>query len=79
MFNRCLETEANEILGDVYKELLQAGVDKMQPEKEAKLKELAKTLPRFVNFHSFSLVAANFIFVLLGARRRVVDLCKPTQ
>ena len=45
-FYRRLEAEANEKLGEVYQKLLQAGVDKTQPEKEAKLKETLASLQR---------------------------------
>ena len=41
-----LEAEANERLTEVYHQLLQAGVDKTQSEKEAKLKETLTSLQR---------------------------------
>ncbi|KAF8137566.1 RecF/RecN/SMC, partial [Boletus edulis] len=58
-----LETEANEKLTDVYQRLLQAGIDRHETEREAKLKETLASLQR----------------VFPGVRGRVVDLCKPTQ
>jgi chromosome segregation ATPase len=58
-----LEAEVNEKLGDVYQKLLQAGFDKTQSEKEAKLKETLTSLQR----------------LFPGVRGRVVDLCKPAQ
>lgn len=58
-----LETEANEKLADVYQRLLQAGVDRTESEREAKLKETLASLQR----------------IFPGVRGRVVDLCKPTQ
>ncbi|KAF9233408.1 hypothetical protein BU15DRAFT_90371 [Melanogaster broomeanus] len=58
-----LEAEANEKLADVYQRLLQAGVDRTESEREAKLKETLASLQR----------------VFPGVRGRVVDLCKPTQ
>ncbi|KAG6329522.1 hypothetical protein ID866_9567, partial [Astraeus odoratus] len=58
-----LETETNEKLADVYHRLLQAGVDRTESEREAKLKETLASLQR----------------IFPGVRGRVVDLCKPTQ
>ncbi|KAG1840638.1 hypothetical protein F4604DRAFT_1832337 [Suillus subluteus] len=58
-----LETETNEKLADVYQRLLQAGVDRNESEREAKLKETLASLQR----------------IFPGVRGRVVDLCKPTQ
>ncbi|KAL0960255.1 hypothetical protein HGRIS_011886 [Hohenbuehelia grisea] len=58
-----LETEANEKLHSVYSQLLQAGVDRNESEREAKLKETLSNLQR----------------IFPGVRGRVVDLCKPTQ
>lgn len=58
-----LETETNEKLADVYQRLLQAGVDRNESEREAKLKETLTSLQR----------------IFPGVRGRVVDLCKPTQ
>ncbi|KAG2124257.1 hypothetical protein BD769DRAFT_1653050 [Suillus cothurnatus] len=58
-----LETETNEKLADVYQRLLQAGVDRNESEREAKLKETLASLQR----------------IFPGVRGRVVNLCKPTQ
>ncbi|KAL4079656.1 RecF/RecN/SMC [Scleroderma citrinum] len=58
-----LEAETNEKLADVYHRLLQAGVDRTESEREAKLKETLANLQR----------------IFPGVRGRVVDLCKPTQ
>ncbi|KAJ8583111.1 hypothetical protein M405DRAFT_937413, partial [Rhizopogon salebrosus TDB-379] len=58
-----LETETNEKLADVYQRLLQAGVDRNESEREVKLKETLSSLQR----------------IFPGVRRRVIDLCKPTQ
>ncbi|WWD15974.1 hypothetical protein CI109_100398 [Kwoniella shandongensis] len=55
------ETELNERLQDTYNKLLQAGVDKRETEREAKLKETLASLKR----------------VFPGVHGRVVDLCKP--
>ncbi|KAL4072467.1 RecF/RecN/SMC [Scleroderma yunnanense] len=61
--NSRLEAETNEKLADVYHRLLQAGVDRTESEREAKLKETLANLQR----------------IFPGVRGRVVDLCKPTQ
>ncbi|KAJ8594932.1 RecF/RecN/SMC protein [Rhizopogon salebrosus TDB-379] len=58
-----LETETNEKLADVYQRLLQAGVDRNESQREAKLKETLSSLQR----------------IFPGVRGRVIDLCKPTQ
>ncbi|KAF8214101.1 condensin complex subunit SMC1 [Mycena galopus ATCC 62051] len=58
-----LETQANEQLQNVYGQLLQAGVDKHESERETKLKETLANLQR----------------LFPGVRGRVVDLCKPAQ
>ncbi|KIJ62116.1 hypothetical protein HYDPIDRAFT_169279 [Hydnomerulius pinastri MD-312] len=63
LYSSRLETETNEKLADVYQRLLQAGVDRTESEREAKLKETLASLQR----------------VFPGVRGRVVDLCKPTQ
>ncbi|EIW69438.1 hypothetical protein TREMEDRAFT_62305 [Tremella mesenterica DSM 1558] len=55
-------TEINEKLQETYNKLLQAGVDKRESEREAKLKEVLQSLKR----------------VFPGVHGRVVDLCKPT-
>jgi structural maintenance of chromosome 1 len=41
-----LETETNEKLADVYQRLLQAGVDRNESQREAKLKETLSSLQR---------------------------------
>jgi vacuolar-type H+-ATPase subunit H len=43
---RQLEAEANEKLSDVYQKLMQAGVDKTESERDAKLKETLSNLQR---------------------------------
>ncbi|EIW78182.1 cohesin complex subunit psm1 [Coniophora puteana RWD-64-598 SS2] len=58
-----LETEANEKLAEVYQKLLQAGVDRTEGEREARLRETLTGLQR----------------LFPGVRGRVADLCKPTQ
>ncbi|KIY53050.1 condensin complex subunit SMC1 [Fistulina hepatica ATCC 64428] len=60
---RQLEDQIAEKLSNVHDQLLQAGVDKHESEKEVKLKETIASLQR----------------VFPGVRGRVVDLCKPTQ
>lgn len=55
------ETEINERLQETYNKLLQAGVDKRETEREAKLKETIASLKR----------------VFPGVHGRVVDLCRP--
>ncbi|KAJ7773018.1 SMCs flexible hinge [Mycena metata] len=60
---RQLEAQANEQLQNVYAQLLQAGVDKHESERETKLKETLANLQR----------------LFPGVRGRVVDLCKPAQ
>ncbi|KAF9479327.1 condensin complex subunit SMC1 [Pholiota conissans] len=56
-----LQVEADEKLQNVYQQLLQAGVEKHENEKEAKLKETLANLQR----------------IFPGVRGRIVDLCKP--
>ncbi|KAG6813644.1 hypothetical protein H0H92_008881 [Tricholoma furcatifolium] len=56
-----LEAEADEKLQSVYQQLLQAGVDKNESEREVRLKETLANLQR----------------IFPGVRGRVVDLCKP--
>ncbi|KAJ7246598.1 condensin complex subunit SMC1 [Mycena haematopus] len=58
-----LEAQANEQLQNVFAQLLQAGVDKHESERETKLKETLANLQR----------------LFPGVRGRVVDLCKPAQ
>ncbi|KAJ2928232.1 hypothetical protein H1R20_g8845, partial [Candolleomyces eurysporus] len=58
-----LEAEIDEKLQKVFHELLQAGVDKVESEREARLKETLANLQR----------------IFPGVRGRVVDLCKPIQ
>lgn len=48
---------------NIYQQLLQAGVDKNESEREARLKETLSNLQR----------------IFPGVRGRVVDLCKPSQ
>ncbi|KAF8068609.1 condensin complex subunit SMC1 [Lyophyllum atratum] len=56
-----LEQEADEKLQAVYQQLLQAGVDRNESEREVRLKETLASLQR----------------IFPGVRGRVVDLCKP--
>ncbi|KAG5644198.1 hypothetical protein DXG03_008861 [Asterophora parasitica] len=56
-----LEKEADEKLQGVYQQLLQAGVDRNESEREVRLKETLANLQR----------------IFPGVRGRVVDLCKP--
>ncbi|EJC99202.1 cohesin complex subunit psm1 [Fomitiporia mediterranea MF3/22] len=58
-----LETELNEKLAECHEKLLQAGVDRKESERDARLKETLSNLQR----------------IFPGVRGRVVDLCKPTQ
>ncbi|KAH6918179.1 cohesin complex subunit psm1 [Coprinopsis sp. MPI-PUGE-AT-0042] len=58
-----LEAEVDEKLQGIYQQLLQAGVDKHESEREAKLKETLANLQR----------------IFPGVRGRVNDLCKPIQ
>ena len=58
-----METELNEKLQDTHEKLMQAGVDRKESERDARLKETFSTLQR----------------LFPGVRGRVVDLCKPTQ
>nr|XP_019042266.1 cohesin complex subunit psm1 [Kwoniella bestiolae CBS 10118]OCF21196.1 cohesin complex subunit psm1 [Kwoniella bestiolae CBS 10118] len=55
------ETEINERLQETYTKLLQAGVDKRESEREAKLKDTIASLKR----------------VFPGVHGRVIDLCRP--
>lgn len=57
------ETEINDKLQETYNKLLQAGVDKRESEREAKLKETLQTLRR----------------VFPGVHGRVIELCKPVN
>lgn len=56
------ETEVNERLQDTFNKLIQAGADKRENEREAKLKETLSSLRR----------------LFPGVHGRVVDLCRPT-
>ncbi|KAL5498941.1 SMC1_1 [Sanghuangporus vaninii] len=58
-----LETELNEKLTECHEKLLQAGVDRKESERDARLKETLASLQR----------------IFPGVRGRVIDLCKPTQ
>ncbi|EDR03647.1 condensin complex subunit SMC1 [Laccaria bicolor S238N-H82] len=58
-----LDAEVDEKLQNVYQQLLQAGVDKHESERETRLKETLASLQR----------------IFPGVRGRVVDLCKPIQ
>jgi structural maintenance of chromosome 1 len=79
-----LETETNEKLADVYHRLLQAGVDRNESEREAKLKETLSSLQRiFPGERCLPVVlpiqSTSTTHTHIGVRGRVVDLCKPTQ
>jgi structural maintenance of chromosome 1 len=56
------ETEVNERLQDTFNKLIQAGADKRESERDAKLKETLSSLRR----------------LFPGVHGRVVDLCRPT-
>ncbi|KAF8630781.1 hypothetical protein AX15_002729 [Amanita polypyramis BW_CC] len=58
-----LEAETDEKLQNVYQQLLQAGVDKHESERETRMKETLAGLQR----------------IFPGVRGRVADLCKPIQ
>ncbi|KAJ7598927.1 condensin complex subunit SMC1 [Mycena floridula] len=58
-----LEAQANEKLASIYTQLLQAGVDRHESERETRLKETIQNLQR----------------IFPGVRGRVSDLCHPTQ
>ncbi|ESK86076.1 cohesin complex subunit psm1 [Moniliophthora roreri MCA 2997] len=58
-----LEDQTNEKLQKVFQDLLQAGVDRGETERERKLKETLASLQR----------------IFPGVRGRVIDLCKPSQ
>ncbi|KAM6496344.1 condensin complex subunit SMC1 [Amanita muscaria] len=58
-----LEAETDEKLQNVYQQLLQAGVERHESERETKMKEVLANLQR----------------IFPGVRGRVVDLCKPIQ
>ncbi|KDN52242.1 hypothetical protein K437DRAFT_221032 [Tilletiaria anomala UBC 951] len=57
------EAEVNGILTECYNKLLQAGHDRKESEKEAKMRETIMTLQK----------------IFPGVRGRVIDLCEPTQ
>ncbi|KAF8869575.1 cohesin complex subunit psm1 [Gymnopilus junonius] len=57
-----LQLEADEKLQNIYQQLLQAGVDRHESEKEAKFKETLASLQR----------------LFPGVRGRIIDLCKPS-
>ncbi|KAK7020211.1 Structural maintenance of chromosomes protein 1 [Paramarasmius palmivorus] len=58
-----LEDQTNEKLQKVFQDLLQAGVDRGETERERRLKETLASLQR----------------IFPGVRGRVIDLCKPSQ
>lgn len=58
-----LEQQANEKLAKIYQDLLQAGVEKSESEREVRLKETISNLQR----------------IFPGVRGRLSDLCKPAQ
>ncbi|KAG7094864.1 hypothetical protein E1B28_005672 [Marasmius oreades] len=60
---RQLEEQTNEKLQRVFQDLLQAGVERGESERERRLKETLENLQR----------------IFPGVRGRVVDLCKPSQ
>jgi structural maintenance of chromosome 1 len=72
------ETEINERLQDVFNKLLQAGVDKQESQREAKLKETLSNLKR-VFPGMLRCIPCMFQLTAPGVHGRVMDLCKPTQ
>ena len=80
---RKLHVEADEKLQNIYHQLLQAGADKHESDREAKLKETLASLqgifpgPFFFPF-LLTMIVILRLFVS-GVRGRIVDLCKPIQ
>ncbi|KAG2742674.1 hypothetical protein P692DRAFT_201870696 [Suillus brevipes Sb2] len=75
-----LETETNEKLAYVYQRLIQAGVDRNESEREARLKETPASLQRiFPGERHLLCLRKSHCSHFTGVRGRVVDLCKPTQ
>lgn len=83
MFSK-LTVEADEKLQNIYHQLLQAGADKHESEREAKLKETLASLQGIFPGLSLSLFIPPLSLgcntnIWLGVRGRIVDLCKPIQ
>ncbi len=75
-----MEAQANEKLQHIYQQLLQAGVDQHESEKEAKLKETLANLQRlFPGQRIVTYIRHSIYLYHKGVRGRVVDLCKPSQ
>ena len=81
---RKLNVEGDEKLQNIYHQLLQAGADRHESDREAKLKETLASLQGI--FPGLLIVFArscynpdSFVFFFSGVRGRVVDLCKPIQ
>ena len=72
--------EADEKLQNIYHQLLQAGADKHESDREIKLKEtLASLQGIFPGPLGFVLSVPYNTNILSGVRGRIVDLCKPIQ
>lgn len=81
---RKLHVEADEKLQNIYHQLLQAGADKHESDREAKLKETLASLQGIFPgpFTYFPFLLAMIVILRLslsGVRGRIVDLCKPIQ
>jgi len=78
---RKLEAEAEEKLQSVYAQLLQAGVDRNENERENKLRETLASLQELfpgMYAHVISCSMGSDDVLRTGVRGRMVDLCKPT-
>jgi structural maintenance of chromosome 1 len=80
---RKLHVEADEKLQSIYHQLLQAGADKHESDREAKLKETLASLQGifpgpWIFFH-FLAILLTLRSISSGVRGRIVDLCKPIQ
>jgi len=78
---RKLEAEAEEKLQNVYAQLLQAGVDRNENEREKKLRETLASLQELfpgMYVHVTSCLMGSDDVLRTGVRGRMVDLCKPT-
>ena len=81
---RKLHVEADEKLQNIYHQLLQAGVDRHESERETRLKE---TLASLQGIFPGSWCFLPFLLAMMltlrlsssGVRGRIVDLCKPIQ
>jgi len=78
---RKLEAEAEEKLQSVYAQLLQAGVDRNENERENKLRETLASLQELfpgMYAHVISCSMGSDDVLRTGVRGRMIDLCKPT-